>query len=160
MAIIEISTGPCRPERLLLSGKSLSLLCWMVALRGRRFVQDALILLGDWRDSYIVDLSWLHKGSFDRRFEVSVEKASEVGPVKDVLSFSWLGMFGLLELEGALRAVVMLWLHHVAHFECVLERRVRVVVFLTDHVCVHARPELQRFVANRLFFLPQEPWRI
>ena len=72
MAIIETSTGPCRPKRLLLSGKSLGLLCRMVALRGRRFIQNALILIGDRRDSYIVDLSWLHKGAFDRRFEVSV----------------------------------------------------------------------------------------
>ena len=89
-----------------------------------------------------------------------MEEASEVGPVKDVLGFSWLVMLWLLEIKGALRAVVILRLHHVANFECVLERHVGIVVLLTNHVCIHARLELQRIVAYWLFFLSQEPWRI
>ena len=84
-----------------------------------------------------------------------MEESSEVGPVKDVLSFSRLGMFGLLEIEGALGAGVIPRPHHVTHFECILERRVRIDVLLTGHVCVHARLELQRVVADWLFFLSQ-----
>ena len=98
MAIIEITTASCRPERLLLSHGGLSL----VALGGRRLVQFSLILHVDGSNINILHCSWPRESSFDRRFKVSMEKTSEVGPVKDILGFSWLDMFGLLEIEGAL----------------------------------------------------------
>ena len=118
-------------------------------------MQITLTLLVDGSDGYVVSCSRLRKSSLDRRFKVSMEKASEVGPVKDVLGFSGLGMFGLLEIEGALGAGVIPRPHHVTHFECVLKRRVRSDVLLTDHVCVHARLVLQRVIADWLFFLSQ-----
>ena len=98
MAIIEITTASCRPERLLLSHGGLAL----VALGGRRLVQFCLILHVDGSNINILHCSWPRESSFDRRFKVSMEKTSEVGPVKDILGFSWLDMFGLLEIEGAL----------------------------------------------------------
>ena len=63
-------------------------------------MQDTLFI--NWSHSYIVLRSRPRKSSLYRRFKVSMEKTSEVGPVKDILGFSWLDMLGLLEIEGAL----------------------------------------------------------
>ena len=65
-------------------------------------VQFGIILHVDGSNINILHCSWPRESSFDRRFKVSMEKTPEVGPVKDILGFSWLDMFGLLEIEGAL----------------------------------------------------------
>ena len=49
-------------------------------------MQNALIMTRS--DCYLVPCSWLHKSSLDRRFKVSMEEATKVGSVKDVLGFS------------------------------------------------------------------------